>query len=103
MPKFKLPARFGSRDRRLTLLGRAVFLVIAELVANAACWTAAALCLPKSLLGLALLAWVSGPLSGCYASATTDLLVRPLDCVTVSLGVYRPELHPMYRKNELNR
>jgi hypothetical protein len=55
-------SRLGwSRDRTLTLFGRAILLVSGEVLANAVCWVAAALTLGQAdgLLGLALLAWVS--------------------------------------------
>lgn len=47
--------------RKPTLLGRAILLISAELLANAVCWIAAALALRQAdgLLGLAFLAWVS--------------------------------------------
>ena len=47
---------------KLTLLGRCVLLIVAELLANAICWTAAGLAFGQrdGLIGLALLAWVGG-------------------------------------------
>ena len=52
-----------GRVPRLTLFGRSLLLVVAELLANAACWAAAGALFgtkreTQSILGLALLAWV---------------------------------------------
>jgi high-affinity nickel-transport protein len=49
------------RGRTLTLFGKAVLLIAAELGFNAICWVAAGICLSQAdgLIGLALLAWVS--------------------------------------------
>lgn len=46
---------------RPTIVGRAVLLVTGLLIANAACWAAAGICLSGAdgLLGIAMLAWVS--------------------------------------------
>lgn len=46
---------------RPTLIGRAVLLVTGLVLANAACWVAAGICLSGAdgLLGIAMLAWVS--------------------------------------------
>ncbi|WVR05065.1 hypothetical protein IAU60_002077 [Kwoniella sp. DSM 27419] len=72
--------------RRLTLLGRAIALIGAELLANAACWIAAALCFRQAdgLLGLALLAWTIGLRHGLDADhiSAIDNATRQL----VSLG-----------------
>ncbi|KAI9510607.1 NicO-domain-containing protein [Russula earlei] len=53
------------RRRRLTLFGRSAALVVCELLANAACWTAAGILFggrkgTQPILGLALLAWTIG-------------------------------------------
>ncbi|OCF35373.1 high-affinity nickel-transporter [Kwoniella heveanensis BCC8398] len=72
--------------RRPTLLGRAIALVGAELLANAVCWIAAALTLRQAdgLLGLALLAWTIGLRHGLDADhiSAIDNATRQL----VSLG-----------------
>ncbi|WVQ98603.1 hypothetical protein IAU59_005733 [Kwoniella sp. CBS 9459] len=72
--------------RRPTLLGRAIALVIAELLANAVCWIAAALTLRQAdgLLGLAMLAWTIGLRHGLDADhiSAIDNATRQL----VSLG-----------------
>ncbi|WWD15794.1 hypothetical protein CI109_100218 [Kwoniella shandongensis] len=72
--------------RRLTLLGRAIALVTGELLANAACWIAAAVCLRQAdgLMGLALLAWTIGLRHGLDADhiSAIDNATRQL----VSLG-----------------
>lgn len=48
---------------RLTLFGRSLLLLTSEILANALCWTAAGVMFgrtkeTKSILGLAMLAWV---------------------------------------------
>ncbi|WVF72327.1 hypothetical protein IAT40_007140 [Kwoniella sp. CBS 6097] len=72
--------------RRPTLLGRAIALVAAELLANAICWIAAALTLRQAdgLLGLAMLAWTIGLRHGLDADhiSAIDNATRQL----VSLG-----------------
>ncbi|KAF5385618.1 hypothetical protein D9757_005552 [Collybiopsis confluens] len=58
--------RFGWRSiPELTLLGRSLLLLAAEILFNAACWTAAGVMFgrtqeTKSILGLAMLAWTLG-------------------------------------------
>jgi hypothetical protein len=71
----RLPRWPLLRGRRLTLFGRAIALIGIELLANAACWVAAALSLGQAdgLLGLALLAWVS-KCDVSYAGDGADIL-----------------------------
>ncbi|WRT66994.1 uncharacterized protein IL334_003960 [Kwoniella shivajii] len=72
--------------RRLTLLGRALLLIIGELLANAICWIAAGICFRDAdgLLALALLAWTIGLRHGLDADhiSAIDNATRQL----VSLG-----------------
>ncbi|ORY22758.1 high-affinity nickel-transport protein-domain-containing protein [Naematelia encephala] len=79
--------RFAElRHRRLTLLGRALALVSAELLANAIVWTIAGIFLSQAdgLMGLALLAWTIGLRHGLDADhiSAIDNATRQL----VSLG-----------------
>lgn len=55
---------------RLTLFGRSLLLVIAEILANAVCWIVAGVLFgtnpeTRSILSLALLAWVCGRSISC--------------------------------------
>lgn len=68
-PGLEMLRRFrGTSLPRLTLFGRSVLLVAAELLANAACWIVCAILFgrrpeTRPILSLALLAWVSAPVS----------------------------------------
>ncbi|KAK8869931.1 hypothetical protein IAR55_000499 [Kwoniella newhampshirensis] len=76
----------SASPRKLTLLGRAIALITGELIANAACWIAAGICLSQAdgLIGLALLAWTIGLRHGLDADhiSAIDNATRQL----VSLG-----------------
>jgi hypothetical protein len=60
------PAR-ATEGKYLTIFGRSLLLVLGELTANVACWVVCAILFHKqgSILGLALLSWVS-PLSSDF-------------------------------------
>ncbi|OWZ63602.1 hypothetical protein AYX14_03272 [Cryptococcus neoformans] len=86
-------------QRKLTLLGRAIALVVGELLFNAVCWIAAGICFGKTdgILGLALLAWTIGLRHGLDAdhisaidNATRQLVSQgqlPITCgLFFSLG-----------------
>ena len=70
--------------RRLTLLGRSTLLILGEVLANVACWIAAALCFrgeaSGDLISLSMLAWVS-----CFAKTT---FIPPLFSIKSPLFLY---------------
>ena len=76
------------RRWRLTLFGRSLLLLTAELLANAVCWIVCAILFgrrpaTRPILSLALLAWVSAPSSEAIAVAGRRLL-------TEEFNIYRP-------------
>nr|ODN81256.1 high-affinity nickel-transporter [Cryptococcus depauperatus CBS 7841] len=89
----------SRRPRKLTLLGRAMALIVGELLFNAACWIAAGICFSSAdgILGFALLAWTIGLRHGLDAdhisaidNATRQLVSQgqlPITCgLFFSLG-----------------